>query len=110
MTAFIYDVPALFQRRIVAGKCTAVWLPGEIRGELHQFTISICHGCDKFSTIPQTYEVTEVEAENLGAFIQYYWNAAGFPSKQDAVSYYGMEYPDFYVVDGFTYKFRRVWP
>ena len=86
MVAFIDDVPERFVWEILSDKCHAVWIAGAVRGGGERFTISICRGCDKYATIPVTFEVTAIVPETLHGFIQYYWNDAGFTSKQEAVS------------------------
>ena len=94
---------------MIGGKCHAVWLPDKQHANVgYRFEIGYLLLGDRPSSVFGTFEITEIVPENLGAFIQYYWNDAGFTSKQEAVSYYGMEYPDFYAVDGFIYKFKRV--
>ena len=109
MVAFIHDVPERFLWAILKGNCHAVWLAGAVRGGGEQFTISICRGCDKYETIPATFEITEIVPESLAGFIKFYWNDAGFTSKQAAVDYYyEAGFSDFYTLDGFVYVFRRM--
>lgn len=108
MVAFICDVPERFLWEILKDNCHAVWIAGAVRGGGERFTISICRGCDKYATIPATFEITEIVPESLGAFIHYYWNDGGFTSERAAADYYyEAGYSDFYALDGFIYTFRR---
>lgn len=107
---FEESIPERFSWEMMGGKCHAVWLSGKHANVGYRFELGyILHG-DRPTSVFGTFEIIEAEAENLGSFIQNHWAEAGFASEDEAVSYYEMEFchHEFFVTDGFTYKFRRV--